>query len=124
MNSILLDRSTWDLVIDAQNNIAVCSNPYAIAQDAASAIRLFKGECWYDTTRGVPHFQEILGHQPSLSILKSALQTAALTVPETETAVVFISSVANREVQGQVQITSTSGATTVVAGPFNVASPV
>lgn len=123
MNTLLLDRSKWDLILDAQNNIAVCSNPYSIAQDAASAIRLFKDECWYDTTRGVPHFQEILGHQPSLSVLKSALQTAALTVPDTKTAVVFISSVADREVQGQVQITSTSGATTVVSGPFNAASP-
>lgn len=124
MKTLLLDRAEWDLILDAQNNIAVCTEPYAIAQDVASAIRLFKGECWYDTTRGVPHFQELLGHQPSLSVLKSALQTAALTVPDTKTAVVFISSVANREVQGQVQITSTSGATTVVAGPFNVASPV
>lgn len=123
MNTLLLDRSVWDLILDAQNNIAVCTDPYAIAQDVASAIRLFKGECWYDTTRGVPHFQEILGHQPSLGVLKSALQTAALTVPDTETAVVFISGVVNREVLGQVQITSTSGATTVVTGPFNVASP-
>lgn len=124
MNTLLLDRGVWDLILDAQNNIAVCTEPYAIAQDVASAIRLFKGECWYDTTRGVPHFQEILGHQPSLSVLKSALQTAALTVPETKTAVVFISGVVNRDVLGQVQITSTSGATTVVSGPFNVASPV
>ena len=124
MNTLLLDRTEWDLVLDAQNNIAVCSVPYAIAQDAASAIRLFKGECWYDTSRGVPHFEEILGHQPSLSVLKAALQTAALTVPNTKTAVVFVSNVANREVQGQVQITNTSGATTVVSGPFNVASPV
>lgn len=124
MDTILLDRSTWDLILDAANNIAICTEPYAIAQDVASAIRLFKGECWYDTTRGVPHFQEILGHQPSLSVLKSALQTAALTVPNTKTAVVFISGVVNRDVHGQVQITSASDATTVVSGPFNVASPV
>ena len=127
MNTLLLDRGSWDLILDAQNNIAVCTDPYAIAQDVASAIRLFKGECWYDTTRGVPHFQESARYdalENSLSVLKSALQTAALTVPETETAVVFISGVVNREVLGQVQITSTSGATTVVSGPFNVASPV
>lgn len=124
MDSLALDRTTWDLFADANGNIAMASEPYAIAQDAASAIRLFKGEAWYDTSRGVPHFQQILGHQPPLTVLKAALETAALTVPDAVTAVVFISAIANREVQGQVQITSASGATTVVSGPFTSASPV
>lgn len=123
MDSLALDRTTWDLFADANGNIAMASEPYAIAQDAASAIRLFKGEAWYDTSRGVPHFQQILGHQPPLTVLKAALETAALTVPDAVTAVVFISAIANREVQGQVQITSASGATTVVSGPFGTASP-
>jgi hypothetical protein len=40
----LLDRSTSDLALDASGNIAVASAPYALAHDAASAIRLFAGE--------------------------------------------------------------------------------
>lgn len=116
MRSLLLDRGIWDICLDANGNIAVADSPYAIAQDVACAIRLFKGELWFDTTKGVPHFQQILGHHPSLSVLKAALQTAALTVPEVATATVFVSGVKNREVQGQVQVTSTSGATVVVTG--------
>lgn len=116
MRSLLLDRTTWDVVKDANGNIAVASDPYSIAQDVACAIRLFKGELYYDTTKGVPHFQQILGHHPSLSVLKAALRTAALTVPEVASTAVFISGVQNREVQGQVQVTSTSGATVVVTG--------
>lgn len=123
MKTLLLDRGVWDILLDAQGNIAVADEPYAIAQDAASAIRLFKGEAWYDTTRGVPHFQEILGHHPPLSVLKAHLQAAALTVPDAATAVVFISSATNREIQGQVQITSTSGQTVVVTGPLNSPTP-
>jgi hypothetical protein len=116
VRSLLLDRTTWDLCLDANGNIAVASDPYSIAQDVACAIRLFKGELWYDTTKGVPHFQQILGHHPSLSVLKAALRTAALTAPDAASAAVFISGVQNREVQGQVQVTSTSGATVVVTG--------
>lgn len=122
MNTLLLDRTTWDLFLDAKGNIAMASNPYSIAQDVASALRLFKGECWYDTTRGVPHFQQILGHQPPVSILKSTLEAAALTVPETTSAIAFISSIEGRELQGQVQTTSTVGPPVVVSG--NLATPV
>ena len=52
--TLLLTPQTWDLTVDASNNIAVAAEPYALAQDAASAIRLFQGEDYYDTTRGIP----------------------------------------------------------------------
>jgi hypothetical protein len=62
VRSLLLSRPAWDLVLDASGNIAVASAPYAIAQDAASAIRLFAGEHWYDTAQGIPCFSQVLGH--------------------------------------------------------------
>jgi hypothetical protein len=120
MKTLLLDRTTWDLFLDARGNIAVASDPYSVAQDVASAIRLFQGECWFDTTRGVPHFQKILGHQPPVSILKSALEAAALTVPEVTSAIVFISSMVGREIHGQVHVTSSKG---TVALTGSLASP-
>ena len=51
--TLLLDPLKWDLVVDAAGNIAVASPPYALAQDAASSIKLFSGECYYDTSIGV-----------------------------------------------------------------------
>ena len=82
MNTLLLDTQVWDLCKDASGNIAVASNSYAIAQDVASAIRLFAGELYYDTTRGVPYWADILGQEPPLSLVKSKIEAAALTVPE------------------------------------------
>ena len=61
--------------------IAVCDDPYAIQQDVATACRLIKGELWYDTTKGIPYFDTILGHKPAASYLSAALSAAALTVP-------------------------------------------
>lgn len=108
-NTLLLDTETWDLVVDASGNIAMATNPYALAQDAASAIRLFQGELWYDTTQGVPYFADVLGHLPPLPLLKSLLVDAAKTVPGVVAAACFISGISGRSVTGQVQVTDQAG---------------
>ena len=108
-DTLLLDLTTWDLVLDVHGNIAVAEAPYALAQDAASAIRTFLGEVYYDTTIGIPYFDEVLGYAPPLNLLKTLLVNAALTVPGVASAQVFISSVKGRVVTGQVQVTMPTG---------------
>ena len=115
MKTLLLNPTTWDLVIDASGNIAVADGPYALAQDAASAIKLFLSELWFDTTQGVPYFEQILGRPPNISLLKAKLSTAAKTVPGVVSAVVFITAFTDRGVRGQVQVTSSTGVTTAAA---------
>jgi hypothetical protein len=118
-STLLLDTIAWDLVLDVDNNIAVASAPYALAQDAASAIKLFSGELWYDTTQGIPYFQTTLGKFPSLALLKQQMIAAALSVPAVTAAQCFITGVTqDRVVTGQVQITSVSG--TPLAQPIAV----
>jgi len=102
MNTMLLDRTAWDLCIDASGNIAMASDGYSLAQDAASAIKLFQGEYWYNLSLGIPYFQQILGHSPPINLMKTQFQNAALTVPGVTTAVCFLSSVANGQVSGQI----------------------
>lgn len=109
MNTLLLDRAVWDLVKDASGNIALAADPYAMAQDVASAIKLFQGELWYDTTKGLPYFSKILGHRPPIAYLKAQFIAAALTVPGVVSAQCFIATITDREVTGQVQITDTAG---------------
>lgn len=110
MDTLLLDQEQWDCVVDANGNWAVATDPYAIAQDAASAIRTFKGEIYYDTTLGIPYFAQVLGKRPPAGLLKTQFVNAALTVPETQSAICYLSLGANRELLGQVQITLASGA--------------
>jgi len=111
MNTLLLDTTAWDLTSDLDGNIAMATNPYAIAQDVASALRLFKGECFFDTTRGVPYFNQILGRAPPLAFLKAKFVTAAMTVPEVVNAIAFVASIIGRKVTGQVQVTTSAGVT-------------
>jgi hypothetical protein len=107
MNTLLLDQVTWDLVVDSFGNIAMAQPPYALAQDAASACRLFEGELWYDTTQGVPYWQSILGQMPPLALLRAEYEAAAKSVPDVVSVKVFIAAITrDRVVSGQVQITS------------------
>ena len=108
MDMIYLDSQTWDLALDASGNIALCTKPFALALAASCACRTFIGECWYDTTIGVPYWQDILGLAPPLQLLKQYLIDAALTVPGIVDAQVYITQV-GRAISGQVQVTDTAG---------------
>jgi hypothetical protein len=114
LKTLLLDRDAWDLVLDSAGNIALAEPPYALAQDVASAARLFAGELWYDTSKGVPYFQNILGKLPPISLLTSLIERAALTVPGVVSAQCVITSLEDRHVEGQIQFVDESGATNSV----------
>jgi hypothetical protein len=122
-STILLDIIAWDLVLDSSGNIAAADPPYALAQDAASAIKTFLGECYFDTSVGVPYMTAILGKTPPLALLKQTLVTAAQTVPGVDPGSVkcFISSITGREVAGQVQVAASTGIT--AAANFVVMNP-
>ena len=110
-NTLLLTQDIWDLCLDASGNIAMAQPPYALAQDAASSIRTFAGEVYYDTTRGVPYFAQILGQLPPVSLMKQQFTDAALLVPGVASAQTFITGFSGRKISGQAQITTTSGVT-------------
>lgn len=108
-STLLLDTVAWDLTVDTARNIAVATEPYAQAQDAASAIRTFDGEVYYDTTLGIPYFQQVFGYSPPTSLMKAYFNSTALTVPGVIKSQSFITSWENRMVTGQVQIMNEDG---------------
>lgn len=109
MNTMLLDRDLWDVCLDSNRNWAVASDPYSIAQDVASAVRTFIGECYYDTTIGVPWFADVYGQFPPLSLFKALVVQAALTVPEVVRAKCLVASYQNRVITGVVEILDLNG---------------
>lgn len=121
-STILLDQGTYDLTLDANNNIARADPPYACAQDMGSQCRQWKGEYIYNQADGVP-LASILGETPSLALVKSDFAQAAGQVPGTSNAKCFITSVTDRNVAGQVQATVTlATGTTTVAAPISGSS--
>ncbi len=101
-NTMLLDQARWDVILDANGNWAVATDPYSMAQDVASACRLFIGELWYDTTKGIPYFENVLGQSPPTEFLKAQLVAAALTVPGVIEAQAVMISFINGVLSGQI----------------------
>lgn len=81
MHTLYLHPQSWDLVLDNGGNIAMAKDPYSKAQDVASAARLFAGELYYDTEKGIPYFEETLGRKQSFALYRYRLVQAALSVP-------------------------------------------
>lgn len=117
MKTLLLDNTLWDLCLNAAGNIAVADGPYQRAQDVASAIKLFAAELWYDDSKGVPYFTEILGHAPPPQVFRDYMIRAALTVPGVVDAECVINSIDGRTLTGQVTFTAADGTTGTVALP-------
>lgn len=122
MNTLLLDLTNWDLLVDASGNIAVASDPYSVAQDVASAVRVFQGEEWYNTSFGVPYFQQILGKLPPANLIKTLIANVAATVPGCNNPVVYLSGLSGRMLSGQIQFTDSNG--TVQVASFGQTPPV
>jgi hypothetical protein len=122
-STLLLDLGTYDLTLDANNNIARADPPYSVAQDMGSQCRQWKGEYCYNSNDGVP-LATILGSAPNLGLMKSDFAVAAGQVPGTANVKCFISDITERRVSGQVQATVTlsDGSTLVV--PANISPPV
>ncbi len=105
MNTLLLNLDNWDLCLDAFGNIAMASDPYAPAQDSATYIRTFAGECWYDTTDGIPYFDTTLGQAPPVAFMQGQFEQMALTVPGVESATCSITGLSERGLTGTVLLT-------------------
>ena len=110
-STLLLDQTAWDLVLDSSRNIALAAPPYSTAQDVTSAVKLFYGELWYDTTKGVKYLQDILAKRPPQSLVESDLENAALTVPGVDMAQLVITQNdrTTRAVSGQLQFIDDMG---------------
>lgn len=113
-STLLLNVSNWDLTVDKFGNIAVASGGYAVAQNVATALRTFKGECWYNTQYGIPYWQQILGKFPPLQYVKTVMENQAKTVPDVVSASVTFTSFNNRVLQGECLITTTDGQQQIV----------
>lgn len=105
MNTLYLIPKTWDLVLDSNGDIALAKDPYAKAQDVASAVRLFSGELYYNTDKGIPYFEETLGKKQSFSLYRYRLIQAALSVPGVLSADADIEHKDGRKAAGSVRFT-------------------
>ena len=113
-NTLALVQGAWDLCMDSGRNIAMVSPPYSLAQDVASAVRLFLGELYYDQTQGIPYWTKVFGKLPPTALLIQYIVQQALTVSGVVSAQCLINSFNDRAISGQIIFTDESGQSTTV----------
>jgi len=107
--SFLLDTELWDLQLDNKGDIAITQNPYAVAQDVASACMTVFGECYYDETLGIPYFDKVFGTRIGTQYVASKLQSEALKLDYVLDAVAtVIPHKTQRRMTGVIAITDTN----------------
>jgi len=87
--AMLDNEKTWDLTLDANNNLAVATDKYAIAQDVASSCLIFKTEVVYDKARGVD-WKNIVGKNLSQGFIVNQIKQQANKVDSVIDAVVHL----------------------------------
>ena len=110
MISLAIDDINNDLIVDDKGNLASASASLSLAIAAACAIRTFQGEVYYDTLQGIPYLTTILGKNPPIEYLRGLLVTAALgSDPDIVAANAFFTSLTDRTLNGQVQVSDSTG---------------
>lgn len=75
-------NNKWDIFVNENGDIATLDDTYAIAQNAANAVRLFTNDAYFNTDRGIPHYDIELGNKaiPNRSTLTNRIRNAVLDV--------------------------------------------
>lgn len=100
-----LRNDTWDLYVDDYGNIATKDSNNEIAQDVASSVRVWLGECIFDVERGIPYN---LPEKHRVS-LKDYIQKQALLIDGVNEAVVSFERLEDRKLNVVIYITNENG---------------
>lgn len=105
-------NNNWDLCLDSNGNIATSLDDYAIAQNAANAVRLFLNDAFFARQKGVPHYQIELGDRPNpaRSTLNNRIRQAVMQVEGVQNAQVTLDYNNNtRTFGGEITLTTDNG---------------
>ena len=105
-HTLYLTPDNWDITLDSSGRLQTSANAYAIAQNAANAVRLFTNEAFFAMDEGIPHFEIELGYtRPALSVLRARIREAALNVEGVLDAAVSLDGVRDRKLTGEILLT-------------------
>ena len=77
MTDLKLDQLTHDLVIE-NGDLVLVTEAEALVQNIKVRLYTFYGEWAFDTTQGVPYFEDILVKNPNISNIQAILKNVIL----------------------------------------------
>lgn len=112
--SFYLGPDSWDLTLDGSGNLKVVANPYSIAQDVACAVKVVKGECYFDNTLGLRYYDKLLGQPCATGTISAAIRAEAMKLSTVISAqVTIIPGQSTRNSQVYLEITDSNHTSSV-----------
>ena len=107
--TLFLDNS-WDITLNTDGKIKTATGAYAIAQNGSNAVRLFQNDAYFNTQKGIPHFDIELGHSVAVvPILEGKIKQTLLNVEGVSNAVAVLEIEKERVLGGNAYITLQGG---------------
>lgn len=116
----LLLTNDWDITLDSAGNLAIADNNYSIAQDVASAVKLFTNDAYFDTQAGIPHFEISLKRNVSASVVRARIKEAAENVLGVKSATVDLIEISNNTLRAEILITLEDDTTAQITSELNI----
>lgn len=102
MKTLGLTSPEWDLYLDDMKNIAILDGNERLAQDVASSVRIFKGECPFDIQRGVEYNKP----DDERSTLQSDMKEQVDLVEGVQDSVVIFEELKDRKLKPMIYVTN------------------
>ena len=103
--TLALRNDNWDLYVDDYGNIAIKDSNNELAQDVASSVRVWLGECAFDKNRGIPYNTP----DENRFSLKEYIKRQATRIKGIEEAVVSFEKIENRRANVIIYVTNENG---------------
>lgn len=112
--SFYLDPDSWDITLDGSGQMKISNNPYSIAQDVACAVKVIRGECYFDNTLGLRYYDELMGQPCSTGTVTAAIRAEAMKITTVSNAsVTIIPDQSTRTSKVYIEITDTNHTSSV-----------
>ena len=80
MKTILTNKDN-DLYLDINNNLALGEGLEAGANISKNAVLVTLGECLFNTTKGIPYFENIFNYFPLVDLFQAAIIRTVESLP-------------------------------------------
>jgi len=104
MTTLALD-SNHDLLIK-NNSFQVISGEEEVRQKIITVLKTFRGECFLDTTKGIPYLTDVIGKQSNLNLIASLIKDEIIGLDIVESLDAFSLEVENRVLILKIKVNS------------------
>lgn len=99
-----------DIALDSKGNWMIKEGQAQKAQDASTSIKVWEGECVFDTERGVP-YDLILGKQPNYPLIQEYVNQEGKRIEGVLNCKAEFDGLNNRNLDFNIQVTTDEGTT-------------